>query len=1028
MEGEGGVVYPLHRREIAMQIYQRWAERVRTWFDRWPYRLGPVTLVALLAAATGLTGSWQTAQLERQPADLTTGEANPCSPLPASVVSIEVTFSARRFASYLGAEGACRVNVVNSLVTWDQVFPPAYGLLFCAVYLWAERWRRFTPTVKPIFVHAASARRDFVVLAPLVAAVLDMVVENLPLWGAAQLLSNDGSPFAPSLLATILVTIGSIGALLKWLLLLVVIGATGVELLAGPRGIVLWRVRYSVFAVLFGGVPLLAIPQGQDIVQRLSESEHQVWRLWSAVLPVVFAALAVWYSARKLTELKVPGPGANGHGWYAFFGEQVPRLLGILVLALAALAFAKAAQATTRFALVVGADLFGALLARRYFPSTFGRIGRVLLPRSLHAVAGFDERIGRLMLAAAIGVLLVLPTRFLVPVSTSVFGGPDLANDRTALFLRLAAYLCIMAGWVFQLFVRFRRDVWSKVTRRQGSHGPTLDTIDVNNLPPELRRTIAIAAAVSIVWFIVATWAAVPVGRWLGPLAILSIVTVSMVFSGSLLIWVAQRLRVPVVTCGVVIAVVFSLWNDNHRVRVSQHADAGDLTRQTIGEHYNEWTAALPAGTKHPVILVAAAGGGLRAAYWTAMSMAVLADAAPGFERHVFAISGISGGSLGAAVFAATARDTTPGSRHCDAPMNDTKRPLIVSGGFAKCVREFMSDDHLSPVLTKLLFPDFAQWLLPFPVYSFDRSLALEESWEASYKATIERDTFKEGFAKFDDDAKLRARLPVLLLNATHVETGRRYVTASAIRDASQHNLQNAGDTLDVLQQDLPLSTAVHNSARFTYVSPAGHLNRDDGREYGHLVDGGYFENSGLASLREVYDLLTKSRSDLQPYVLYLCNDPRTCFASERNPRSDATYESAAADELLSPIRALLRTRDARGSLAEANLRAVAGDHFLQLNVCEGMPPEAKREEESNGSSSEKAEESDRLKTSRDRVVSPPLGWLLSRLARDWMDASLSYEMPKAEGNCYERNASVITTLKEALTEAATEGAVAAAR
>jgi len=1022
-----------------MQIYQRWAERVRALFDRIPPRLGAVTVVGVLAAATVLTATQQTTLLERPPADLRQGAVNPCSPLQVSVARIEVTFSAHRFASYLDAENKdydkdgdkphdehrCRANVVKSLVTWDQLFSPAYGLLLCAVYLWAERWRRFSPTGTPID-HDPSARRDFVVVAPLIAAVLDMVVENLPLWGAAQLLTAPEPHPTPSLIATALVVIGSTGALLKWLLLLVVVGGTAAELLSGPRGATLWRVRYSVFAVLFGGVPLLAIPQGQDIVQRLFESEHQIWRLWSTVLPVVFAALAVWYMARKLTELRLTALPSNDHGWSAFFGEQVPRQLGILVLILAGLSCAKAAQAADVFVAVAVADFFAALLARRYLPRTFGRIGGVFLPRDWRRVAGLDERVGRLLLGIVIGLLLIWPPGR-GPQATSVFGLPDDANEQTALFLRIAAYLCIIAAWIFQLFVRFRRDVWH-ATRSEASLHPALESIDVDNLPPELTRTVVIGATLSVVWFIVATWAAVPVGRWLGPLAILSIVTVSMVFSGSVLIWVAQRLRVPVVTCGVVIALVFSLWNDNHRVRISRTGDAGDLTRQTIGEHYNEWTAALPPGTKHPVILVAAAGGGLRAAYWSAMSLAVLADAAPGFERHVFAISGISGGSLGGAVFAAVARDTTADNRHCDAPMNDTRRPPIVSGPFARCVREFMSDDHLSPVLAKLLFPDLAQWLLPFPVYSFDRSLALEESWETSYKTTIERDTFKEGFAKFDDDPQVRVRLPVLLLNSTHVETGRRYVTASAVRDASQDNLQNAGDTLDVLQHDLPLSTAVHNSARFTYVSPAGHLDRDDGKEHGHLVDGGYFENSGLASLREIYDLLGRTASDVHPYVLYLCNDPRACFGSDRNPGKDDTYRSAAADEVLSPIRALLRTRDARGSLAEANLRAIAADHFLQLNVCERMPPKAQPKKDST--EAKPPEESERLKTSRDRVVSPPLGWLLSRLARDWMDASLSYDPSNTNANddCYAQNARVITTIKEALAGAPAEGAVATTR
>ncbi len=51
-------------------------------------------------------------------------------------------------------------------------------------------------------------------------------------------------------------------------------------------------------------------------------------------------------------------------------------------------------------------------------------------------------------------------------------------------------------------------------------------------------------------------------------------------------------------------------------------------------------------------------------------------------------------------------------------------------------------------------------------------------------------------------------------------------------------------DSLDALHElgaDVRASAAAHNSARFTYVSPAGDL----GNGKGSVIDGGYFENSG---------------------------------------------------------------------------------------------------------------------------------------------------------------------------------------
>src|SRR5207247_10890587 len=87
----------------------------------------------------------------------------------------------------------------------------------------------------------------------------------------------------------------------------------------------------------------------------------------------------------------------------------------------------------------------------------------------------------------------------------------------------------------------------------------------------------------------------------------------------------------------------------------------------TVGSGLRQWLAepetrscAIPAagsaGTVRvePLVLVAAAGGGIRAAWWTVQALDKLAATA--CRQHaVFAASGVSGGSLGLAIMAATA-------------------------------------------------------------------------------------------------------------------------------------------------------------------------------------------------------------------------------------------------------------------------------------------------------------------------------------------------------------------------------------
>ena len=84
-------------------------------------------------------------------------------------------------------------------------------------------------------------------------------------------------------------------------------------------------------------------------------------------------------------------------------------------------------------------------------------------------------------------------------------------------------------------------------------------------------------------------------------------------------------------------------------------------------------------------------------------------------------------------------------------------------------------------------------------------------------------------------------------------------------------------DSLDALHElgaDVRASTAAHNSARFTYVSPAGDL----GNNKGSVIDGGYFENYGALSALEIARTARVALKDEQPgvklVILMISSDP----------------------------------------------------------------------------------------------------------------------------------------------------------
>src|SRR4030088_2025031 len=67
-----------------------------------------------------------------------------------------------------------------------------------------------------------------------------------------------------------------------------------------------------------------------------------------------------------------------------------------------------------------------------------------------------------------------------------------------------------------------------------------------------------------------------------------------------------------------------------------------------------------PLGKPLPIVLVAAAGGGVRASYWTSLILSRATDQAPILRQRLFMGSGVSGGSLGLAIYRALLELETP--------------------------------------------------------------------------------------------------------------------------------------------------------------------------------------------------------------------------------------------------------------------------------------------------------------------------------------------------------------------------------
>ena len=343
------------------------------------------------------------------------------------------------------------------------------------------------------------------------------------------------------------------------------------------------------------------------------------------------------------------------------------------------------------------------------------------------------------------------------------------------------------------------------------------------------------------------------------------------------------------------LAALISVLRDFHRVRlcaVDACSDAPAFAgwspikrpeeRPTVGQAALAWFEQASRsyhkqdahpGKPVPMVVIATAGGGVRASYWTAIVLeqleADLQKRGESLEDLVFAISGVSGGSVGAMEYVA--------ALHARAV---SKKPVEPT--------EFLQSDFLAAAIASLVFVDGPSNFLP-DLGQIDRGTALERSFEKGSGGYL-----AHSFLSFFPDTKAASQRwrPSLLLNATHQETGRRIIASNL--KIEKDVFLDSFDEFDLVGSDMRASTVAHNSARFTYVSPAGKLQPkrtgffSSETSRGYIIDGGYFENYGaltaLELAREARSEIEKAkgRGTVKLVVLQISSDPSLTKARTR--------------------------------------------------------------------------------------------------------------------------------------------------
>jgi hypothetical protein len=478
----------------------------------------------------------------------------------------------------------------------------------------------------------------------------------------------------------------------------------------------------------------------------------------------------------------------------------------------------------------------------------------------------------------------------------------------------------------------------------------------VESLPPMTRKLIHWSLGLSFLLLIGFVAFNVRLAQIIGAQAILLSAFASWIIFGSFVLVLLPKIYgwPSLALLPIFLFILFSPFNDNHVPRKIDHAGVMDCTIElhnsrcrNVTQHFKAWSFArnIKQDEPYPIYIVAAEGGGTRAAYWTASVLAALHERDDKFSEHLFAVSGVSGGALGASVYVALLND------HLSLNKNSGR----CAKNFSACSRSLLSQDFLSPAMAALLYPDLIQRFLPLPIAACDRARALEYAWEHAWEAQTGNQQFSQGF--FSLWRGRETSLPALFLNSTLVETGQRAIVSNLrIETAEFHDaLDGFGAPLQLPEP--PLSTAINFSARFTGISPAARVPTAQGSL--HLVDGGYHENTGALTASEIFiaveKIVKQDKLNAKPVLIVVRNQPPV----QREYRG-----SEFLGEILHPINAALRVRKAHStnyldSLAAALNRPNEPQQFFVVQPPQDSAP-------------------------------APLGWFMSLSSTDSLDRSLA--------------------------------------
>ncbi|WP_394552589.1 hypothetical protein ACDF64_17325 [Agromyces sp. MMS24-JH15] len=402
-----------------------------------------------------------------------------------------------------------------------------------------------------------------------------------------------------------------------------------------------------------------------------------------------------------------------------------------------------------------------------------------------------------------------------------------------------------------------------------------------------------------------------------------------------------------------------------------------------------------------PVYLVAAEGGGIRAAYWTTRVLSSLTGCP---AASTLLSSGVSGGSIGLTLLATspTADVATPEETPADAQALADARELAAGDTVGAAATGIVAGD-LFATATGIRVPSY---IAAAPAGDDEGGDGSDDpDWRWRDRAALVERSWEDILPRFGDQVALSAgnpRIGSLVLNSTDVFSACR-VMLGLIDLEQSGGCQGSGTAADsrpldsFVDEPAQCLTALHwstyalLSARFPIVTPYGGFPTDApcagevrGRPaHAQLVDGGMVENSGIGTLAELAPQVMGAFRDLNaartgkadapwvlPVVVYVSN--KQGFDLQRELRTAAseavtmTTRGVLTSSLVSDVSWLQRVTRASDDACSTEACHDALDD-LRSTVPGGAVVVA---------------------PSSLPAVQPPLGWTLSDMTMAGLDAA----------------------------------------